>query len=147
MVIDALHVATAVRPRGDGSVMLAAVLRWNGTATPKVVVRRQREADPIGAVYRAMLLGLAEARRAGARALVLYTDDTGVAAQLEGIERPPAGALGPYLQVRALLNAFRSARVRYVETPATQEAVFAASAAFHSRRPAYADLPLWAAAS
>ncbi len=146
-MIDALHVATAVRRRGGGGVMLAAVLRWNGTGAPRVVVRRERETDLAVATYRALLLGLGEARRAGARALVLYAGDASVAAQLEGTEPPPAGTLGPYLQVRALLNAFRSASVRHVETMAGEEAVFAAAAAFHSRRPAYSDLPLWAAAS
>ena len=146
-MIGALHVATAVRPRADGSVMLAAVLRWNGTGASRVVVRRQRETDMTVAAYRALLLGLGEARRAGARELVLYAGDVSVAAQLKGVEPAPAGALGPYLQVRALLNAFRFATVRHVETVAGQEAVFAAAAAVHSRRPAYSDLPLWAAAS
>lgn len=145
--MKALRVATAARAGTDGAGATAAVLRWQGAGEPRVVVRRLPRHDKVPPAYRALLLGLWEARRAGASALVISTDDAEVMAQVEGTQPPPPEAVGSYLQVRALLNAFRSAAVRYVAPVRNQEAAFAAAAAGHARRPVYADLPLWAAAS
>jgi len=142
-----LHVGTAARARANGGVTSAVVLRWGDTGPPRVIVRRQREGDITAAAYRAVVLGLVEARRVRAREVIIYADDADVVAQLDGTERPPAAVLGLYLQVRALLNAFRSAHVRHSAARPNQEAVFAAAAALHRRRPVYTDLPLWAAAS
>jgi len=125
----------------------AVVLRWDGTGPPRVIVRSQRKGDVMAAAYRALVLGLTEARRVRARAVIIYADDADVVAQLDGTERPPAPVLGLYLHVRALLNAFRSAQVQYCAARETPEAIFAATTAFRRRRPVYSDLPLWAAAS
>ena len=125
----------------------AVVLRWDGTGPPRVIVRSQQKGDVMAAAYRALVLGLTEARRVRARAVIIYADDADVVAQLDGTERPPAPVLGLYLHVRALLNAFRSAQVQYCAARETPEAVFAATTAFRRRRPVYSDLPLWAAAS
>ena len=142
-----LHVATAARVKVNGCMASAVVVRWGGTGAPRVIIRQQQTGDVMTAAYRALVLGLTEARRLRARAVIIYADDADVVAQLDGTERPPGSVLGPYLQVRALLNAFRSAHVRHSAAPETSEAVFAAAAAFRRRRSVYSDLPLWAAAS
>ena len=141
-----LHIATAARLKANGCAS-AVVLRWNATGAPRVIVRQQQTGDVMAAAYRALVLGLTEARRVRARAVIIYADDADVVAHLNGTERPPAPVLGLYLQVRALLNAFRSAQVQHCAARETPEAVFAAAAAFRRRRPVYSDLRLWAAAS
>ncbi|MBI3998782.1 MAG: reverse transcriptase-like protein [Armatimonadetes bacterium] len=142
-----VHVATAARPAGDGSFAIAAVLRWDGPRSPRVATRRLRRQDQIPPVYRALLFGLWEARRLGARSIVLATDDADAVAVLSGTASPPAGAVVACLQIRALLYAFETAEISWLAPARNQEAIFAAEAATHCRRPAYSDLPLWAAAS
>ena len=140
-----LHVATAARAGIEG-VTLTAVLRWDGAGSRRVIARRQRHGNVTAAAYRAIVLGLTEARRLRARTVIVYVDDPDVVAQLDGAGSPPPAVVGLYLQVRALLNAFRSAQVRYNAVPAGDGAVGAAGAAV-DRGPVYTDLPLWAAAS
>ncbi len=123
-----LHVAVSVCPARDGPGVIKAVMRWDGVCAARTVVRRLRRGDAAPPAHRAILLALWEARRLRARALVLCTDDAEAAALITGAGPPPAGALGPYLQARALRHTFRSVEVR---CPA----------------PACSDLPLWAAAS
>ncbi len=147
MVSGALHVTTAAYAASDARCAVSAVLRWDGDDAPRIVVRRLRRQDRVPPAYRALLLALWDARRSGARALVVSTDDAEVASQLAGNVPPPAGAIGPYLQVRALLNAFGSAEIRFVARERNYEAIAAAAAAIDPRRPVYADLPLWRAAS
>ncbi len=142
-----LHISTAAFATSNGRSAVAAVLRWDRIGEPRIVVRRLQRGDRVPPGYRALALGLWEARRAGARMVELSIDDAEVVAQVQGIEPPPAGAIGPYLQVRALLNAFRRARVRYAAAAPNQDASAAAASALRPRPPAYADLPLWAAAS
>jgi hypothetical protein len=90
------------------------------------------------------------ARRKGARVVVVGTDDAEVAGQVNGAASPPPAAIGLYVQVRALRNAFETAEV-VARDPAAdpdgEAAVFAAAASGTTRHPAYADLPLWAAAT
>jgi hypothetical protein len=91
--------------------------------------------------------GLTEARRLRARTVIVHVDDAEVVAHLRGAERPPVEVLGLYLQVRALMNAFRSADVRLSAPIAGHDPIFAAAAALPPRGQTYSDLPLWAAAS
>ena len=142
-----LHVAAAARTRADGSLASAVVLQWDGNGARRVMTRAQQKGQLIGVSYRAVVQGLMEARRLRARAVIIYVDDAQVVAHLHGTERPPVEILGLYLQVRALMNAFRSADVRLSAAPARHEPIFAAAAALPARGHAYADLPLWAAAS
>ena len=149
-MIRTLYVATAGRPSADGRTALAVVSRWEGDGESRRVVRRVPRCDPVTAAYRALLLGLWVARRKGARAVVVGTDDAEVAAQVNGAAAPPPDAIGLYVQVRALRNAFEAAQV-VVRDPASdpdgEAAVFAAAAAGTTRHPGYADLPLWATAT
>jgi len=142
-----LHATTAGRAAPGLRGTIAVVLRWKGSDVPRIVVRRLRRHDPVPPVYRALLLALWEARRMGARALVLGTDDADVAAQLTGGGSPPPEAIGPYLQIRALLHAFRSVEVRCVTPGGDRDAATAAAVAEHPGQPVYTDLPLWACAA
>jgi ribonuclease HI len=146
-VTGALRVSTAVAVAGDGRTAVAAVFRWDEDDDPRIVVRRLRRQDPVPPGYRALLVALWDARRLRARTVEVCIDDADVAAQIAGTTPPPAAAIGPYLQVRALTHAFRSAEVRWVEREQNEEAVAAAAAALDPRQPIYADLPLWRAAS
>lgn len=151
-----LHAATAVRADTRGRAAIAVVLRWDEgtgprdeTRGPRTVVRRLRKGDPVPPAYRALLLALWEARRLGARVLILSTDDADVASQLRGTAQPTPEAVVAYLQVRALLNAFRSVAVEWqTHAHGGDAALAAASAGAGGRlaRPVYTDLPLWAAA-
>jgi ribonuclease HI len=143
-----LRIATSGRPLSGGRCAIAAVLRWQDTGEAKTVLRRLRRGAASSAPYRAMLLGLSEARRMGARAVRLGTTDADAAAALSGGLDPPPEALGLYLQARALLNGFRSADVRVIDPSADADAAAAAVAAETAGTAApavYADLPLWAA--
>lgn len=123
-----LHASVSVCPGRAGPGAIKVVMRWEGSCAARTVVRRLRRGDAAPAACRAVLLALWEARRLRARALVLCTDDAEAADMIAGTGAPPEGALGPYLQARALRHTFRSVDVR-------------------RGQPACADLPLWAAAS
>jgi hypothetical protein len=144
-----MRAAAVARSGPGGRTTLAVVLRWETGGGSQTVVRRRR-GDPVGASYRALLAALWEARRMGARAVVLGTEEAGIPAQLAGTAPPPpAGAMGVYLQVRALLNAFSAARVETLppQSPDLVAAECAAATAGAPGRWSYADLPLWAAAA
>jgi hypothetical protein len=127
---------------------VALVLRWEGSDSPRIVVRRFRARDAAPLAYRALLQALWEARRLGARAIVVATDDADVVAQVAGGGTPPPGALGPYLQIRALLHAFHSGEIRCLGAGRDPDADLAVSAVQgHGRPEACADLPLWSYAA
>ncbi|MGH2376481.1 MAG: reverse transcriptase-like protein [bacterium] len=138
-----LHVAAASAGWSTRRAV-AAVLRWDGEEESKTIVRCLEQDDSAPAGYRALVLGLWEARRAGAKLVDVAIDAAEVAAQVEGTEEPAVEVIGPYLQVRALLNAFDHARIRYVLSPYVRRAATAAAVAVRPR-PRYTDLPLWVA--
>jgi hypothetical protein len=142
-----LYLTVAVREDLRGRGAAAAVLRWDQSAAPRVIVRRMKNGGGVPGTYRALLFALWEARRVGARSLIVDAGDSDVSAQILGADPPPEGALGLYLQVRALLNAFRSVVIeRSPGAGADAEAAAgAAEAAVGRRRAACADLPLWTA--
>jgi len=142
-----LHVSTAAYALPDGRTAVAAVFRVEGDDRPRIVVRRLTRTDTAPPAYRALLLALWDAQRMGARRLAVSTDDVEVAAQLDGAAPPAVEAVGPYLQVRALLRSFAFAEIRYIERERNFEAIAAAAAAVEHRQPVCQDLPLWRAAS
>ncbi len=120
-----LHATVKVRRDTRGRIVVAAVLRWAeecaphdaggnsrvGSGRPRTVARRVQEGDPVPPAYRGVLLVLWTGRRLGARAIRLWLDDADVIAQIQGATQPSPSALGAYLQVRALLNAFREVSI------------------------------------
>lgn len=97
------------------------------------------------AAFRAILYALWNSRRLGARWVVVHSDNPGVVAQVNGEQEVDSALVGPYLEVRALLHAYRSARVEAGEIQWSQEARDAAEAARAGRgEDIIEDLPLWA---
>ncbi len=142
-----LRAATAGRAALAGRGAIAAVLRWDGNGSSRIIIGRLRPSDPVPPAYSALLLALWEARRMGARELVVGTDDADLAATLNGAGTRTEDATVPYLQIRALLHAFRSVEVRHLTPGWDRDAATAAEAASHPDRPIYTDLPLWACAA
>jgi hypothetical protein len=99
--------------------------------------------------WRALLLGLWTARRTGVREVVLAVEDDGIVAVIDGGTAPPPAAAMVYLQVRALLNAFRSwsVRIAWPDDSDLASAVAAVHAADHPGGAGVAELPLWRAAA
>ena len=63
------------------------------------------------AAFRGILHALWNARRLGCRRVIVHSDHPGVVRQINGMCEVQFGLIGPYLEVRALLHAYRSARV------------------------------------
>lgn len=142
-----LRVATVARRGPGGRSAAAAVLRWEGRHEARAIVRRLHPFDNTPPAYRALLLGLWRARRMGAHDLHLILEDPEVLGQLEGRDAVPTEAMVPWLQVRALLNAFRSVEFGALLTegdPDHARAAAAAAAALNPPQPWWSDLPLWA---
>ena len=103
------------------------------------------------AAFQGILYTLWTARRLGPRRVVVHSDRPGIVAQINGRQEVHADFVGPYLQVRALLHAYRSARVEESgQLSWEQEAVAMAEAALSFDVHAYdvteivvEDLPLW----
>ena len=76
--------------------------------------------DPIVAAYEAIATALREARKMGARAVVVYTDNDGVINQLEKTARVDAGQLARHLEARSLLNQFHRAEVQLASPEQTE---------------------------
>lgn len=106
--------------------------------------------DPVreAAVYRALVYGLERARRMGATVVRVVTDEEGIVAHLEGRARVAPSLTGPYLQARAMMNAFRYARLDLAPRHRNVDAVLAAQAALGlvAGIDGAAALPLWTAA-
>lgn len=96
------------------------------------------------AVFHGILAALWAARRLGTRAVVVHVDDPQIIAQING-EQPVAWDLvGPYLQVRALLHAYRDSRVEADLLGWGPAAIAVAEAALRRAGGTVDDLPLWA---
>jgi ribonuclease HI len=103
------------------------------------------------AAFQGVLYALWTARRLGSRRVVVHSDRPGVVAQINGRQEVHVDFVGPYLQVRALLHAYRSARVEEGgEMGWEQEALAMAEAALafevHDSdvtEIVVEDLPLW----
>lgn len=138
------HVAAA-EPAGGragmGVVFVDAhgrVLRRIGRRLPGVTTREL-------AAFRGILYALWNSRRLGSRWVVVHSDTPDVVAQINGVRDAEPALVGPYLEVRALLHAYRGARVEAGETILGREAAAIAQAALeHDTDDIVEDLPLWA---
>lgn len=129
------------------------VLRAAGQ-TVRVIRRAVRVESRAHAAYRALLHGVWRARSTGARQIRAYSDHQEIVAQLAGKADVPPELIGPYLQTRALLNAYRWSSVEYLPRERNAEAVIAAVEALDDEPLAHdldldvADpLPLFASAA
>ncbi len=97
------------------------------------------------ASFRGILHALWNSRRLGSRWVVVHSDNRDVVAQINGTKDVDPALIGPYLEVRALLHAYRGARVDAGETIWGHEAAaIAQDARKHDSDDIVEDLPLWA---
>ena len=94
--------------------------------TVRVIRRAVLASSPVEVAYRALLHGLWRARTTGTRHVRAYVDNAHLAAQLGGSEDVPPELTGLYLQIRALLNAYRWSRVEFLPRAQNAEAAIAA---------------------
>lgn len=96
------------------------------------------------AAFRGIVYALWNARRLGPRRVIVYSDNPSVVAQINGRQDVDPELVGPYLEVRALLHAYRSARVELQGTRWGRVAREAAEAAERGDTDEIIeDLPLW----
>jgi hypothetical protein len=97
------------------------------------------------AAFRGILYALWNSRRFGVRHVVVHSDAPVVVEQVNGNRQVEDRLVGPYLEVRALLHAYRQARVLADRTAWGREAAAIAAVALqHNTDDAVEDdLPLW----
>ena len=97
------------------------------------------------AAFRGILYALWNSRRFGVRHVVVHSDAPLVVEQVNGDREVDDRLVGPYLEVRALLHAYRQARVLADRTAWGREAAAIATVALeHNTDDAVEDdLPLW----
>lgn len=122
MTLD-IYTSTAAR---NGRVAAGVVIRDATGRTLRVTARSLEATSHEEAAYRALLHGLWRARKMGARRARVYSDDADVVAQLEGTSEVPVELIGPYLQTKAMLNAYRWSSVDLIERDRNAEAALAA---------------------
>lgn len=141
------YVATAQREQWAG---LGVVFVDPRGEVLRRVGRRVSVSNRDLAAFQGILYALWTARRLGSRRVVVHSDHPAVVAQINGDEAVRANLVGPYLEVRALLHAYRSARVEGDQMGWGPEALAMAEAAlafdvnaFDVTDMVVEDLPLW----
>jgi Reverse transcriptase-like len=126
---------------GMGVVFVDAngrVLRRIGRTLPGVTTTEL-------AAFRGILFALWNLRRLGSRWVVIHSDSADVVAQINGERDVEPAFVGPYLEVRALLHAYRGVSLKADETVWGRDAAaIAASSREHDIDDVIDDLPLWA---
>jgi reverse transcriptase-like protein len=97
------------------------------------------------AAFRGILYALWNSRRFGVRHVVVHSDTPVVVAQVNGDRQVEDSLVGPYLEVRALLHAYRQARVLADGSAWGREAAAIAAVALRHNTDDVVedDLPLW----
>ncbi len=141
----ALHAyVAAAEPAGNRAGMgvvfadsRGRVVRRIGRRLPDVTTREL-------AAFRGILYALWNSRRLGSRWIVVHSDTPDVVAQINGARDVDPALVGPYLEVRALLHAYKGAGVETGETAWSREAsAIAQDALDHDTDDIVEDLPLW----
>ena len=118
-------------------------------AQGRVLKRIGRALPGVGAqdlaAFRGILYALWNSRRFGVRQVVVHSDTPVVVAQVNGDREVEDRLVGPYLEVRALLHAYRQARVLADRSAWGREAAAIAAAALQHQTDDVVedDLPLW----
>ncbi len=141
----AIYVSTA--SARFGRVGIGVVTRDTDGRTISVATRVLGNVSREEATYRALLLGVWRAKRAGAQRVHVFADHTEVVDQVQGNREVPPPLVGLYLQVRAMLNAYRWKTLESIERSQNAEAALAALEALDhpSERDDLDSLPLWRA--
>jgi len=109
----------------NGRAGLGIVLRAGGQ-TVQVIRRAVLAGAPVEAAYRAILTGLWYARTTGTRRVRVYADHADAVRQLGDEADLPGELTGVYLQVRALMNAYRWSELEFIARGANAEAALTA---------------------
>ena len=109
----------------NGRAGLGIVLRAGGESV-QVIRRAVLAGSPVEAAYRAILTGLWYARTTGTRRVRVYADHAEAVRQLGGELDLPGELTGVYLQVRALMNAYRWSEMEFTARESNVEAALAA---------------------
>lgn len=144
--MQTVQIFTSTGAAPTGRVATGVVLRDGEGHPVSFVTRVLGQVGHDEAAYRALLSGLWRAKRAGAQRVRVYADHPQVVAQLSGDEAVPTELVGLYLQVRAMLNAYRWRSLEYIDRKRNMEAALVAVEAALDRAPEPDDvetLPLW----
>ncbi len=139
-----IYASTGASPTGQ--VAIGVVLHDGDGHPVSITTRVLGHVGHDEAAYQALLSGLWRAKRTGAQRVRVYVDRPEVVAQLSGEEEVPPTLVGLYLQVRAMLNAYRWRTLEAVDREKNAEAALAAMEAALERAPEQDDvesLPLW----
>ncbi len=141
-----LHAHVAVLPPVGGETWTGVVFVDAQGRVLRRIGRALADTDTRDlAAFRGILHALWNSRWIGARRVVVHSDNLGVVAQINGEQEVDSALVGSYLEVRALLHAYRSARVEAGEMHWSGEALDAAEAARAGQaEDIIEDLPLWA---
>ncbi len=141
----ALHAHVAATTEGDRAGMGVVFADVHGQVLRRIGRTLQGVTSRELAAYRGILYALWNSRRLGARWIVVHGDTPDVIAQINGDQEIPPPLVGPYLEVRALLHAYRGARVEADDALWGREAASLAQTALaHDTDDVVEDLPLWA---
>ena len=120
-----LHVYVAAHAASASAAVGIVFVDDRGDVVRRVG-RRLQEPQPEPArdlaAFRGILHALWNARRQGCRRVIVHSDHPEVVAQINGVCEVRFGLIGPYLEVRALLHAYRSARVEVDVSGRVEEA-------------------------
>lgn len=147
-----LELYTSAAFRGERAAIGVAMRAAGGTFT-RMMARPLGVASREEAAYRALLHALWKAKGLGARRVRVYSDHAAVVDQLVGQSEVPQPLVGLYLQIKAMLNAYRRSSLEWIDPRKNTEAFLAAAEAL-DRGPALLQsdldevdlLPLWLSA-
>lgn len=146
-----LHVFVAAAEPADGRTATGVVfIDHAGRALRKVGRALPGVADRGLAAFHGIVYALWNSRRLGSRRVVVHCAERDIVAQINGEAEVPEQFVGPYLEVRALLHAYRAARVERCPLEAgdllwqAEAQALAGAAIGHDIDETVEDLPLWA---
>ena len=152
MVAVILHAYVAAAELSDGRAGVGVIfVDGHGRAVRRMGRALSGVASLSLAAFRGIVYALWNSRRLGFRRVVVHCADQAVVAQINGDEEVREEFVGPYLEVRALLHAYRAARVEF-SPEGTGEMLWPREAAALAEGTidrdvdeTVQDLPLWSA--
>ncbi len=111
MRLQPMHAYVAVAGVSGGGKGVAILFVGAGGRLLQRTRQVRPEATGDLAAFRGIITALWTARRLGSRRIVVHSDTPGVVARINGDRDVEPELVGPYLEVRALMHAYRSARV------------------------------------
>jgi hypothetical protein len=103
-----VYVATAPRSGAEPSVVF---VDERAGILDRVPLHAVSSAERSSAAFRGIVYALWRARRLAYRLVAVHTDDPAAVAQINGGRCVDPDAVGPYLQIRALMHIYREASI------------------------------------